>query len=102
MSSQCFCTPDGIKFFNTDEEMMNYIEEKCGKDVAQYFSFYDDILEILYNESPYDYAEALEQFDIDESCGEMKSPIIKIKRLKELKEKFEDLVTTFKNIYKKI
>ena len=51
-----FCTPDGGKFFNNEEEMLRYVSEKCGKDIADFFSEGEELYEILGSNSPWDFS----------------------------------------------
>lgn len=42
----CF-TPDGTKFFSSNEQLIGYIRDKCGNDVAACFDCDDDVLTAL-------------------------------------------------------
>ena len=97
-----FCTPDGGKFFNNEEEMLRYVSEKCGKDIADFFSEGEELYEILGSNSPWDFSEAIENYDIDKSSGDLSNPVYELKRLRELKKMFEDLLLVYIKLYEKI
>lgn len=101
MSMKIFFTPEGGRFFNNEDEVLDYISEKCGKDVADYFRVYEDILNVLYENSPCDLEEELELYDIDKTAG-YKSPILELKRLREIKAKTEDLIRAYRSMYDKV
>lgn len=42
----CF-TPDGTKFFSSNEQLLDYIAEKCGKDVAGCIDLESDVQVML-------------------------------------------------------
>ena len=100
MNMQFYVTPDGGMFFNNEDEMLRYVASKCGNDVANYFRSYDDIVQVLYDFSPCDLEEFIEEFNIDKTAG--MNPILELKKLREMKKKFEDLLFAYRQMYDKV
>ena len=64
----CF-TPDGPKFFSSNEQLLDYIRERCGKDVADCIDLDCDILsmftELVENVDLLRPAEIMDEFDLN-------------------------------------
>lgn len=95
---QFFITPEGGVHFNNEEEILEYVAKKCGKDVADWFRDYTSMVEVLYENSPCDFEEILREYELSET----KNPIVELKNLRKLKESFEDLLTIYRGLYNKV
>lgn len=89
----CFTT-DGSVFFHTTDELLDFIEKKCGKDVVDciHFESADTAFRTL-DEFPLDKYE--EFVDSDESMN----PILKIKKLKEMLNESLEVIRGFYNLF---
>ena len=95
---QFFITPEGGRHFNNEEEILEYVSEKCGRDVAKWFEEYSDMVSVLYENSPCEFEELLIDYESEMS----KNPIVELKNLRKIKEAFEDLLTIYRSLYNKV
>jgi len=99
---EMFCTPDGSKFFNNEDELLQYVKQKCGTDIFNFLSGTEEFFDILGDNSPWDYLEALETYDNDKASGDLRNPVLELKRLREIKTMFGDLLQVYIKLYKKL
>lgn len=99
-------TPDGIKNFCNIAQLLEYISEKCGKDVANCFKtfserLYDDLLEA--EEEIERWKNSLDTYTLEAYSKKGRySPVLELKALRGLKEDYDKAIEILSDITEEI
>lgn len=95
-------TPEGSKYFYECDELLKYISDKCGKDVADCFKLeqIEEVYTIFESNSFIEYQELAEEYEFLKKTGKFKSPIAELKFLRRVFKKFTKLVEDYTTIYR--